>query len=86
MAMEAREPSLCRRYSRCSYKSIFPLFIGMLALAPCLFTLSFPWYVIVLYLLLYLLAIIGCMFWLYSIRIRHFQHSISPVERSPKCQ
>ena len=84
-ATEARDPSLFRRYSRCSYKSIVPLFVGMVALAPCLSTLSFPWYVNGLLILLYLLAISSCMYWLYCVRIRHFQHSVSPVDGSRKC-
>lgn len=83
--MKTRDPSLYRRYNGCSYKSIFPLFIGTLSLCPCLFTLSFPWYVNVLILLLYLLTITAFMYWLYCIRIRHFQHSISPVDRTQKC-
>ena len=85
MAMEACDPSLFRRYSRCSYKSIVPLFVGMVALAPCLSTLSFPWYVNGLLILLFLLAISGCMYWLYCVRIRHFQHAVSPVDGSRKC-
>lgn len=83
--MELHDKPLSRRYDRCRFWTIVPVFIGAMASSYAFFSLSYPWYVCLGIAVAYLAALCGCMYWLYCTRIQHFQHSIGPVEAVDEC-
>lgn len=83
--MALHDKPLLRRYDRCRFSTIVPVFIGAIASSYAFFSLSYPWYVCLGIAVVYLAALCGCMYWLYCVRIQHFQHSIGPVEAVDEC-